>query len=195
VFAVFVRRAGGARRPHRWRQLAALLVIAGSFVIGTAHPAVAWEIGVAVPSASALPSRRPYLHPVDAAVIEPFTAVDQPYAAGNRGLDYGVSPGTVVRAAGAGRVVFAGPVAGRNFVTVAHPDGIRTSYSYLATIEVRVGRSVHAGDRLGTTTAEFQLGMRRGSRYIDPAPLLGRAMVRHSRLTVPIDSRPRGDSS
>ena len=41
-----------------------------------------------------------------------------------------------MRASADGTVVFAGPVAGTLHVTLRHADGVRTSYSVLAAIEV-----------------------------------------------------------
>ena len=56
------------------------------------------------------------------------------------------APGTPVRAANAGEVTFAGNVAGSLHVVVAHAGGLRTSYSFLATIAVRRGQHVARGD-------------------------------------------------
>ena len=80
-----------------------------------------------------------YRPPVDAPVTDPFRPPLTPYGPGNRGIEYATVPGTLVRAAADGLVVFAGPVAGALHVTVLHGDGIRTSYSFLAVIRVRRG--------------------------------------------------------
>ena len=74
-------------------------------------------------------------------------------------------------------------------------DDLRSSYGYLQSAAVRVGRQVGAGEVLGRTGTQLHLGLRRGDRYLDPAPLLGRPVGR-PRL-VPSDrttrrpSRPR----
>jgi murein DD-endopeptidase MepM/ murein hydrolase activator NlpD len=68
-------------------------------------------------------------------------------------------------------VSFAGAVAGSLHVTIAHPDGIRTSYSYLATIAVSAGAEVARGQVVGTSGARLHVGARRGDVYIDPASL------------------------
>ena len=60
----------------------------------------------------------------------------------------------------------------------APPDGLRTSYSYLATIEVSVGDPVGPGQSVGTSTARLHLGVRAGAAYIDPALLFGPGGVR-----------------
>ena len=136
-------------------------------------------VALAPVPASAGPSYRP---PTDRPVVQPFDLSRGPYGPGNRGLDYGVRPGDPIAAIGAGTVVFAGAVAGSRFVTVLHPDGLRSSYSYLDRIDVEVGRAVTAGQVIGTSSGRFQLGVRRRSTYIDPAPLLARLRPRHARL-------------
>src|SRR5687767_7874695 len=80
-----------------------------------------------------------YQPPVDAEVVDGFRPPATRFGAGNRGLEYGTTPGTEVRAAADGRVTFAGSVAGTRHVTVLHDDGVRTSYSFLDRIEVVVG--------------------------------------------------------
>src|SRR5205085_1070721 len=64
-----------------------------------------------------------YRPPVDASVVDPFRPPPQPWAAGNRGLDYATRPGQEVRAAADGEVVFAGAVADSLHVVLLHPDG------------------------------------------------------------------------
>jgi len=118
----------------------------------------------------------PYRAPVAAVVAVPFSLPDGPFGPGNRGLEYRTTPGEPVRAIGAGVVRFAGSVAGERYVTIEHPDGLLSSYSYLAGLTVRVGRPVGIGAVIGTASSRFQLGLRRGGDYIDPAPLLGPAL-------------------
>src|SRR5690348_15131411 len=89
---------------------------------------------VSPPSAAAVPpSRVSYVPPVDAPVVDPFRPPITPYGPGNRGLDYGTQPGDPVRASAEGEVIFAGQVGGTLHVTIRHADGLRTSYSFLAT--------------------------------------------------------------
>jgi murein DD-endopeptidase MepM/ murein hydrolase activator NlpD len=114
-----------------------------------------------------------YSPPVDAPVTDPFRPPPEPWLPGNRGIEFGTAPGTPVRAAGRGRVTFAGPVAGALHVTITHPDGIRTSYSFLAALAVGAGTEVARGHVLGTTGARLHVGARRGTTYIDPASLWG----------------------
>ncbi len=114
-----------------------------------------------------------YDPPVEAPVTDPFRPPAQPWLPGNRGIEYATVPGTPVRAAARGRVSFAGPVAGALHVTVEHPDGIRTSYSFLATVAVSVGAEGAKGQVVGTSAARLHVGARRGDTYIDPASLWG----------------------
>jgi hypothetical protein len=162
--------------------------------------ALAVAVGVlsttlAVPaSAEPAPTYRP---PVDAPVLDPFRAPTTPFGPGNRGLEYGTAPGTPVRAVADGRVTFAGSVAGSLHVTVLHPDGLRTTSSFLSTIDVVVGQEVHQGDRLGTTAGPFQLSARNGDAYLDPALLFapGPPRVRLVPFDVPPGSGPGGERS
>lgn len=91
-----------------------------------------------------------------------------------------------MRAAGAGTVVYAGSLAGRGVVSVAHTGGLRTSYEPV-TAAVAVGDTVPAGGPLGTLEpghpgcpeiACLHWGLRRGDLYLDPLALLGLGRVR-----------------
>lgn len=134
---------------------------------------VALVAGQAAPPAAAAegaPVR--YQPPVDAPVVDGFRPPPAPWAAGNRGIEYATAPGTPVRAAATGEVVFAGSVAGGRHVVVLHPDGLRTTYAFLATIAVERGAHVSAGQVVGTAGDRFHFGARAGDTYIDPAALL-----------------------
>ncbi len=138
-------------------------------------------LSVACPAspAGAAPPPSGYRPPVQRPVIDPFRAPANPYGAGNRGLEYDTRPGDPVRAIGAGVVVFSGLVAGTLHVTVSHPDGLRSSYSFLQAVVAAVGQRVTMGTVLGTAGERLHLGARRGARYIDPASLFrrGRAIL------------------
>lgn len=118
-----------------------------------------------------------YEHPVDAPVSARFDEPAHPYAPGNRGQEYAVSPGAPIRAVGSGVVVFAGWVAGAQYVTVLHPDGLRSSYSPVRAPTVIRGERVRAGQTIGVAADRFQLGIRRGSIYLDPAGFIEDAVV------------------
>ena len=113
-----------------------------------------------------------FIVPVDAPVRDPYRPPADPYGPGNRGIEYDTAAGQVVRAAGAGIVAFAGVIAGERYVSIDHPGGLRTTYSYLATIAVSVGAPIAQGDIVGTTGLRpFHFGARRFGEYIDPATL------------------------
>jgi hypothetical protein len=77
---------------------------------------------------------------------------------GNRfhaGIDLVARAGTPARAAGSGRVVFAGRARGGwgKLVVLAHARGVRTLYAHLRTVQVRLRQPVGAGTRLGRVGA------------------------------------------
>ncbi|MEV8069308.1 M23 family metallopeptidase [Streptomyces sp. NPDC085995] len=110
-----------------------------------------------------------------------------PYGPGHRGVDLGAPPGTPVRAVAAGRVSFAGPVAGRGVVSVelsgTGEPPLRTTYEPVRA-SVREGERVAAGQIVGTVEGAgpasgshcgsgcLHWGLRRGEAYLDPLLLL-----------------------
>jgi murein DD-endopeptidase MepM/ murein hydrolase activator NlpD len=112
-----------------------------------------------------------YVPPVAAPVTDGFRLPAGPFRAGNRGIEYDTDPGDPVGASADGTVVFAGQVGGALHVTVRHADGVRTSYSFLASIDVVIGQRVRRGDTLGTAGELLHLGARIGDAYVDPASL------------------------
>jgi hypothetical protein len=149
------------------------------------------------PAAAAGPPPSEYQPPVQAPVVDPFRPPASRFGPGNRGLEYGTAPGTEVRAAADGVVTFAGLVAGTRHVTVLHPDGLRTTYSFLDRVDVVVGQRVEQGEVVGTTSGHLHLGVRAGDSYLDPASLFGDRPP-HVEL-VPFDEPPgrgaRGERS
>lgn len=145
-----------------------------------------------------------YVWPVRGPVIYPFDAPDTPYGAGHRGIDIAAPLATPVLASGPGRVAFAGPVAGGLFVSVDHPDGVRTTYSWLSAVSVRMGDTVRAGQPIGSTgtghhgrvPTHLHFGARIGDVYIDPLLLLEGAsvagLIRLAPVDVPIPSFSAG---
>lgn len=135
------------------------------------------------------PAESRYVWPLDGAppVLRRFDPPPQPWLPGHRGVDLGADPGTIIRAAGDGTVVFAGMVAGRGVVSVEHAGGLRTTYQPVH-LGVATGRAVTAGTPLGTlaighdgcpASACLHWGLRRGGDYLDPLLLLalGRARL------------------
>ncbi|MDO5719309.1 MAG: peptidoglycan DD-metalloendopeptidase family protein [Actinomycetaceae bacterium] len=50
------------------------------------------------------------------------------WQAGHRGVDVCPGVGTAVRSPRAGTVIYAGPLAGRNVISIRHGDGLRTTF-------------------------------------------------------------------
>jgi murein DD-endopeptidase MepM/ murein hydrolase activator NlpD len=82
------------------------------------------------------------------AVVRVFDAPSPDWKPGHRGVDLAGAPGQRVYAAAPGTVVYAGDLAGRPVVSIAHPGGLRTSYEPVLA-SVRAGRLVEAGTMLG----------------------------------------------
>lgn len=169
---------------------AALSVAVALMVPSAASPAASFEVSpfgaLAGPSpglvGGAPPgetiSRPVFRPPVDAPVVDPFRLPDGPYAAGNRGLEYGTTPGEPVGAIGAGMVSFSGVVAGRGVVSVDHPSGLHSTYTGLIDRTVRRGDRVATGAIVGHADRRFHLGLLRGRTYLDPATFFGTGTAR-----------------
>lgn len=99
------------------------------------------------------------------------------------GVDFAVPVGTPVRAAGQGRVTFAGERGGYgNLVIIQHPDGRETRYAHLSEINVREGQTVDgnaviaaSGDTGNTSGPHLHFEVFDGGVAVDPAQQLGRA--------------------
>jgi murein DD-endopeptidase MepM/ murein hydrolase activator NlpD len=76
------------------------------------------------PTAPDPPPVPPLWMPVAGAVVRGFEARAGPYGPGHRGIDIAASVGELVRAPAAGRVAFAGPVAGTNWVSLRVAPGV-----------------------------------------------------------------------
>jgi hypothetical protein len=171
-------------RPPGPRGIVAVLVCAAILVVAwpapaRAEPAAGSQSGGSQPSGSQPGDAPAWGRPVGGRVVRGFAEPADQYAAGHRGVDFAAAPGTAVRAAGAGTVSFAGDVAGTLHVVVAHANGFRTSYSFLADVAVRVGDAVTRGQVLGHAGGSgpdhapgvLHFGLRVGDRYVDPMQL------------------------
>ena len=111
-------------------------------------------------------------------VVRAFRAPLTRYGPGHRGVDLAAVSTALVHSAAAGVVTFAGTVAGRGVVVVAHADGVRTEYEPLRVL-------VHRGDSVTSTSALGRVrevhaacgdclhwGARLGGEYFDPLSLL-----------------------
>lgn len=105
-------------------------------------------------------------------------------------MDLSGSPDQPVYAAGNATVVFAGLLAGRPVVSLAHPGGLHTSYEPVRAA-VRVGQPVTAQTVLGELVSGHpgcraaaclhwgaMWGPASGARYVDPLGLLKSTPIR-----------------
>jgi murein DD-endopeptidase MepM/ murein hydrolase activator NlpD len=124
------------------------------------------------------------------AITRVFDAPSPNWNRGHRGVDLAGTPGQPVYAAAAGTVVFAGELAGRPLVSIAHPGGLRTSYEPVQP-SVRVGQVVAAGAVVGElepghagcpAAACLHWGAMWGAAsradYVDPLGLLASTPIR-----------------
>ncbi len=123
-------------------------------------------------------------------VARGFDAPSPDWQPGHRGVDLPGSPGQPVFAAGSATVVFAGLLAGRPVVSLAHPGGLRTSYEPVRAA-VRAGQPVTAATVIGELVAGHpgcraaaclhwgaMWGPAAGADYLDPLGLLKSTPVR-----------------
>lgn len=133
----------------------------------------------------------PWVWPLDGppVVSRPFAPPQTRYGPGHRGADLSGRAGQVVRAAGSGRIAYAGLLAGRGVLVVVHGD-LRTTYEPV-TAAVRVGERVSAGQVIGRLAAGhagcspacLHWGLLRGEVYLDPVRLVRRGPSRLLPLT------------
>ena len=103
------------------------------------------------PLVPADPAHGPYAWPVLGAVIRGFEPPPNPYSPGHRGIDIAVPYGTSISASQGGAVAFAGSVAGYLFISIDHPDGVRTTYSWVSRVDVKKGDPVARAETIGAT--------------------------------------------
>ncbi len=123
-------------------------------------------------------------------VARPFAPPASTYGAGHRGADLPSVEGAAVRASAAGRITYAGLLAGRGVVVVTH-GALRTTYEPVVAA-VRVGQVVALGEVVGRLSAGhagcpvaacLHWGLRRGEEYLDPVRLVERGPLRLLPLT------------
>lgn len=128
------------------------------------------------------PARDRFLWPVSGAVRRGFAPRSQKDY--HDGLDIKVAEGTAVRAAAAGKVLFAGkqnPQFG-NLVVVDHGAGWHSAYAFLSKITVAKGEEVTRGERIGLSGRtgqakgpELHFELRNNAEPVDPAKHLPEA--------------------
>src|ERR1700758_2283044 len=124
------------------------------------------------------------------AVLRNFDAPAADGTRGRRGVALAGRPGQPVYAAGAGTVVYAGMLAGRQVVSLAHPGGLHTSYEPVQA-SVRAGQLLAAEAVIGEllpghsgcpVAACLHWGAMWGpaarAAYVDPRGLLASTPIR-----------------
>ena len=139
-----------------------------------------------LPSAVVAPTRG-WAWPLapDPRVVRGFDPPGQPWLAGHRGVDLSASVGQVVRSPAAGMVTYAGRLAGRGVLVIAHEGGLRSTLEPV-TPTTTVGSTVAAGDVVGAVSSEpghcapaacLHWGVLRVRTYLDPLTFVGRGPV------------------
>lgn len=186
-----VRRARTRRRRNGRRRavvaVASLLVVLG-VVPASARPDPGPDPDWSPPRTAGVDgidaARGQFRWPVDGALVAAFAKPESPWSPGHRGVDLAVTAGQRVRAMGDGVVGFAGVVAGRAWVSIDHPQNLRTTVGPLAVVGVRAGAVVRRGRVVGTAAAtahadagtvhtrRLHVSARVAGTYVDPTPLV-----------------------
>ncbi|MGK5558695.1 murein hydrolase activator EnvC family protein [Actinomadura kijaniata] len=111
-------------------------------------------------------------------VLRAFSPPPAPWLPGHRGVDLAARPGQAVRAAGPGRVSYAGRLAGRGVIAITH-GALRTTYLPVRP-SVERGSTVAPGARIGVVegtsrhcaVACLHWGLLDASGYRDPLALV-----------------------
>ncbi|MFT4082464.1 MAG: M23 family metallopeptidase [Nocardioides sp.] len=161
----------------------ALVVIAARPLAADASPSTGVGLGEGSRSVATdgVPTGQWPLRP-QPTVVRGFDPPDAPWGSGHRGVDLLGSPGALVHAALAGRISYAGPLAGRGVLVVDH-GATRTTYEPVVA-SVQVGDRVAAGAVIGRLAvigshcfprACLHWGWIRNSDdvYLDPLQLVG----------------------
>ncbi|SOJ54389.1 hypothetical protein MSIMFB_01886 [Mycobacterium simulans] len=148
-----------------------------------------WTLACA-PTASADSARLDWPLRPPPAVVRGFDAPSPDWHPGHRGVDLAGAPQQHVYAAGDATVVFAGLLAGRPVVSLAHSGGLHTSYEPVRAT-VRAGQLVTAQTVIGELVAGHpgcsaraclhwgaMWGPASGADYVDPLGLLKATPIR-----------------
>jgi murein DD-endopeptidase MepM/ murein hydrolase activator NlpD len=99
------------------------------------------------PPGDTTPSAAGFIWPVNGPVVSPF---GMRWGRLHAGIDIAASSGTPIRAAAAGRVVYAGWMSGYgNLVAIDHGGGVSTAYGHQSQITVGNGQVVSQGQTIG----------------------------------------------
>jgi murein DD-endopeptidase MepM/ murein hydrolase activator NlpD len=147
--------------PARWAAVFVLVVV------------LTWVVAEA-PPVEAQNGRVVYQPPVAGPIIDDWRPPENPFGAGNRGVDFFAVPGQPVFAAADGVVTFAGQVGGSLFLVMSHADGLRTTIGFVGSITVRVGAVLNRGAKVAIAKGPVHFGVRNGNAYLDPRTLFAR---------------------
>lgn len=134
----------------------------------------------AQPVKTAQPAAVRFLWPVTGEVRRKFAASGNPHD----GIDIKAPQGTMVRAAAAGTVKFAGAEKEQfgNLVVLDHGNGWFTAYGFLSRVTVKEGAKVAAGERVGLVGStglakgdELHFEVRQDGKPVDPLDALPKA--------------------
>ena len=173
-------------RVRGWPLFLFGLVLAIGVSVPAISPAAMAERSVPPPPTAPDPPPVPPLWmPVAGSVVRGFDTRAGPYGPGHRGIDIAASVGEMVRAPAAGRVMFAGPVAGTTWVSLLVAPGVLVTLGPMLDPPItaeRVGRRAPVG-RLGPGHALPPAGpVSVGRAPVGPAPET-RASVEASLVT------------
>ena len=117
--------------------------------------------------------------PVEGSAVQRFEPIGR--YGGHWGIDISAPRGTPVSAADGGIVSFAGVVASNRTVTVGHGGGVKSSYSYLDSLDVAEGDRIERGDVLGWSgvahgSEAVHFSIRIDGTYIDPMRMVSCAI-------------------
>ena len=182
-----------AAKPGRgWRPFLLAALLAAGVVAPAAAPVAAPVAGAERRSSWApVEPRSPRVPalwmPVTGPLVRGFDARAGPYGPGHRGIDIAAPVGALARAPAAGRVVFAGPVAGVNWVTLVVAPGVLVTLGPLLDPAVTASRvrskapvgrigPGHPATRAAPATpaapAALRLSVRVDGVYVDPLAYL-----------------------
>ena len=158
-----------AARPTRLSRLVILSVLLSASVSpvptvthAAAGTTASWAWPVPVP------------HPIE----RPFIAPESDYGAGHRGIDIASTDEAVVTAPADGVVYFAGVVVDRPVLSIAHADGLVSSYEPVES-DLAQGTTVRRGDNVGhllpghCSSICLHFGVRLYGQYVSPLNYLG----------------------
>ena len=121
--------------------------------------------------------------PMEGKVTSGFGNRTHPMGGGRKfhnGIDIAAPHGTSIKAAAAGKVIFAGTKWSLgNMVTIQHTSGYQTFYSHMSKILVKKGERVKQGQVIGregssgiSTGPHLHFSILRHGKYLDPARYL-----------------------